>query len=102
MAFKLPQECPNCPACPDWTELDTHIATAHSELPACTATLDDDHTGGILHCSFRIGHHSEDFGDWHASKSVYPMGRTIWNDASKGATPHQDASSRDRDPSRTA
>lgn len=91
MPYKLPQECPHCPEHPDFTELDTHIADAHDDLPACTATLNADYTDGVVQCSFRVGHRSGDFGDWHASKSVAPMGRTVWNDAVQGSTPHQDA-----------
>jgi len=87
--YKLPQECPHCPEYPDFTELDAHIDSAHSDLPACTATLDDDYTDGVVRCSFRVGHRSGDFGDWHASKPHGPSGRTVWNDSTRGATPHR-------------
>lgn len=90
MPYKLPQECPHCPEHPDFTELDAHIADAHDDLPPCTATPNDDYTGGMVQCSFRAGHRSGDFGDWHASKSVAPRGRTVWNDAATGAVPHKE------------
>ncbi len=89
MPYQLPQACPHCPEYPDMTELEAHIDTVHSGLPACTATVTDDYTGGTLHCAFRVGHHSEDFGDWHASRSVAPAGRTVWNDGVPGAVPHE-------------
>jgi|tagenome__1003787_1003787.scaffolds.fasta_scaffold20983200_11 hypothetical protein len=90
MPYQLPQACPHCPEYPDWTGLEDHIAAAHSDLPACTATLTAEYTGGTVRCAFRVGHRSEDFGDWHASKSVWPAGRTVWNDGVPGAVPHGD------------
>jgi hypothetical protein len=65
MPYQLPQACPHCPEYPDWTELEDHIAAAHSDLPACTATLTAEYTDGTVRCAFRVGHRSEDFGDWH-------------------------------------
>jgi len=91
MPYELPQECPHCPEHPDFRQLDDHIAAAHHDLPPCTATLDAVRVVGVVQCAFRVGHRSGDFGDWHASKSVAPRGRTVWNDSVQGATPHRAA-----------
>lgn len=85
----LHQACPHCPEYPTVGELDDHVASAHSDLPPCTATLDSECENGILYCAFRVGHRSEDCADWHASHRQGPAGRTVWNDAERGATPHR-------------
>jgi hypothetical protein len=83
------QACPHCPEYPERSALDEHVASVHGDIPACTASLDSEYQNGILNCAFRVGHRSEDYGDWHASTPQGLAGRTVWNDSSRGATPHR-------------
>lgn len=83
--------CPHCDQ-PQWpSRMDEHIATAHANIPPCTATLDDEHYDDTLHCMLRAGHRSAhgEYGDYHAS-TPGPNGRTVWNDTAPGATPRQE------------
>lgn len=81
------EECPHCEELLPRNRLDEHVVTAHADVPRCTATLSSDHSG-LLHCVFRAGHREGEYGSHHASKHG-PMGRTVWADWAKGATPHQ-------------
>ncbi|TVZ96488.1 hypothetical protein [Streptomyces sp. BK340] len=86
----LPELCPHCDQPQPAPDTDQHIATAHADIPPCTATLTNDTTNGVLHCVLRAWHrrgHGE-HGEWHVSARG-PVGRTIWNDTADGATPHR-------------
>lgn len=87
----FPEICPHCDQPQPASEMDQHIATAHADLPACTATLDSEHYTDVLHCVLRAGHrkgHGE-YGDRHISERR-PYGRTVWVDTADGATPHRE------------
>jgi hypothetical protein len=85
----LPELCPHCDQPQPRGSIDEHVATAHADIPPCTATLDNVNTSGALHCVFRAWHRKErgEYGEWHVSPPG-PVGRTIWNDDADGATPH--------------
>jgi hypothetical protein len=81
--------CPHCDE-PQWpSRLDAHVATAHANIPPCTARLDNEHTSGTLRCVLRAWHRSGhgEYGDYHVSARG-PVGRTVWNDSAEGAVPH--------------
>ncbi|MGY5048268.1 hypothetical protein ACWDE0_21950 [Streptomyces sp. 900105755] len=85
----IPEICPHCDQPQPRGNIDEHIATAHANIPPCAATLDNQHTNGVLHCVLRAWHrkgHGE-YGEWHVSARG-PAGRTIWNDDADGATAH--------------
>ncbi|MET9073906.1 hypothetical protein ABZX95_17400 [Streptomyces sp. NPDC004232] len=82
----LLDRCPHCPERVPRSRLDEHVTTAHAELPPCTATFDTGHDLAL--CAYRVGHRDGEYGDWHATARD-EMGRTVWNDAAHGATPHR-------------
>lgn len=88
---RLPEICPHCAEPQDPRQTDEHVATAHADIPPCTASLDSRYGDGILTCVLRAQHSSgsRDDGDWHVSARG-PAGRTVWNDSAIGATPHVD------------
>jgi hypothetical protein len=90
MTYEHPELCPHCNEPQPAPDMDQHIATAHADMPPCTATLDNEHSGGTLPCVLRAGHRkgNGEYGEWHVSARREPVGRTIWNDTADGATPH--------------
>lgn len=81
------EHCPHCNATPWRSRVDEHVATAHADIPPCTATVN--YAGeGLLRCVFRAWHTKGEYGDWHASRADRPGGRYVWNDNAFGATPH--------------
>lgn len=90
MTIAPAEQCPHCDQPQPADETDQHIATEHADIPPCTATLDNETTSGTLHCVCRAGHRKGrgEYGDWHVSARG-PAGRTVWNDAARGATPHR-------------
>lgn len=90
MTNSLPELCPHCDQPQDPSQTDEHVATAHADIPPCTATLDDEHYDDTLHCVLRAWHRSGhgEYGDYHVSARG-PVGRTVWNDTANGATPHR-------------
>lgn len=82
-------KCPHCDQHPPRNRLDEHVATVHADLPPCTATLDNEHYDRTLSCVFRVGHRDGEYGDYHASARG-ELGRTVWADWAKGATPHRE------------
>lgn len=87
------QKCPHCDEHPTANRLDEHIATAHSDLPECTARIDGEH--GTYTCAFRVGHSDGEYGDRHASIYGSVGGRSIWADWAPGAVPHRNEEERD-------
>jgi hypothetical protein len=90
--YMYPQEeCPHCDERPYANRMDEHLATAHADIPPCTATLDHEYTDGPLSCVLRAKHRSWYAPGyyWHASAHG-PVGRTVWNDTAIGATPHKE------------
>lgn len=87
---QVPELCPHCDRPQPANDMDQHVATAHADIPPCTATLDNQTTDGTLHCVMRAGHRIRHggYGEWHVSARG-PVGRTIWNDTAIGATPHR-------------
>ncbi|MFK0140677.1 hypothetical protein [Streptomyces murinus] len=81
------EQCPHCDQAPTANRLDAHLATAHADLPDCTATLTDEDGGHT--CAMKWAHIFGEYGLSHASVCG-PMGRLIWSDTAPGATPHQD------------
>jgi len=89
-----PHRCPHCPEHLSVDQIDDHVATAHQNIPPCTATLEGAGLDGTLHCAFRAGHRSPyypDYDDWHASRWQPLAGRTVWKDSATGAAPHTGA-----------
>jgi hypothetical protein len=86
----IPELCPHCDEPQPAIRMDEHIITAHAHIPPCTATLDNEHTDGVLCCVLRAWHRSGhgEYGDYHVSARG-PIGRTVWNDSADGATPHR-------------
>lgn len=81
--------CPHCDQ-PQWpSRTDEHIATAHADIPPCTARLDNKY--GVYTCVLRAWHRSGhgEYGDYHVSAHG-PLGRTVWNDTATGAIPHKE------------
>jgi hypothetical protein len=78
--------CPHCNQPQPRSQTDQHIATAHADIPPCTARLDSEH--GVYTCVLRAGHQHDQYGTWHVSARG-PVGRTAWNDSAPGATPHR-------------
>lgn len=78
--------CPHCDQSPTANRLDEHLATAHADLPDCTARYSGD--DGEYTCAMKAAHVLGEYGLSHASVCG-PMGRTIWNDTLPGASPHQ-------------
>lgn len=81
-----------CPHCDEWiweSLTDGHIATAHADIPPCTASIN--HGLGPTPCALRAGHRSayDNREYWHAS-ARHPIGRTVWTDTAAGATPHKE------------
>lgn len=75
-----------CPHCDEWiweSCFEEHVATAHADIPPCTATRDTEHRG-LLGCVLRAGHEAGrgEYGEWHASTRG-PLGRHVWNDTAK-------------------
>lgn len=91
MSDFIPEICPHCAQPQDPRQTDEHVATAHADIPPCTATLDNEHSDGTLTCILRAQHSSwyRGDGDWHVSAHG-PAGRTVWSDTAHGATPHQE------------
>jgi hypothetical protein len=83
------EECPHCEEPLSRNRLDEHVATAHADLPQCTATLTTEHTDGTITCVFRAGHRDGEYGSHHASAHG-EMSRTVWADWARGATPHRE------------
>jgi hypothetical protein len=88
LGYVQTEKCPHCDDELNRSRLDGHVATAHADLPPCTATLSNQHTEGTTVCAFRVGHRDGEYGDWHATALTSVHGRTVWNDSAKGATPH--------------
>ena len=86
--FDPPEECPHCDDPQPSEQMDAHIATAHADLPPCTARIDTEH-GETYRCAFRAGHAKGLYGKWHASAQSEALGRFVWNDSAPGATPHR-------------
>lgn len=82
--------CPHCAECQYPSRIDEHIATAHADIPPCTATADiPDH--GKYACVLRVGHGDSEYGAYHVSAHG-PVGRTFWSDTAPGAVPHEEES----------
>jgi hypothetical protein len=82
--------CPHCDQ-PQWpSRTDEHVATAHADIPPCTAAIDTAHRG-LLACICRAGHRRGrgEYGELHVSASG-PLGRHVWNDTAPGVTPHKE------------
>lgn len=85
------EECPQCEQPQHANRMDEHLATTHADIPPCAATLDSEHTDGVLACVLRAGHRS-----WYAPGYYWHVsargsaGRTVWNDTAVGATPHKE------------
>lgn len=81
--------CPHCDQPYASADMDRHVATAHADLPECTARVDSEY--GLYTCVLRAGHRSGhgEYGDYHVSARG-PVGRTVWNDSAKGAAPHKE------------
>lgn len=88
---ELHELCPHCNQPQPSRQTDDHIATAHADIPPCTATLASEETDGTLRCALRSGHYrgAGEYGGWHVSARG-PGGRTVWSDDARGATPHKD------------
>ena len=90
--FDPPEECPHCDDPQPSEQMDAHIATAHADLPPCTARIETGHRE-TYRCAFRAGHEKGLYGKWHASKSGEDASivgaRYVWNDSAEGATPHR-------------
>jgi len=86
------EECPQCEQPQHANRMDEHLTTVHADIPPCTATLDNEHSGGVLACVCRAGHRSwYALGYyWHVSAHGPVVGRTVWNDTATGATPHKE------------
>lgn len=84
-----PEKCPHCDGYQHANRMDEHIATEHTDLPPCTATLANEHTSGVMHCVLRVPHRLGAYGDYHVSARG-PIGRTIWKDSADGARPHRE------------
>lgn len=84
----VPESCPHCNDHQSRGKLDEHVATAHSDIPPCTARISP-RTGGLNTCSFRVGHGDGEYGDLHASRQG-PMGRHVWRDTASGAVLHRE------------
>lgn len=85
-----PERCPHCDQGYPANKMEEHVSTAHADIPPCTATLDNETTGGTLHCVWRAGHrprHGE-YGEWHVSQHKPGYAKMVWNDNAAGATPH--------------
>lgn len=80
------ERCPHCDEPQPRNRLDEHVATAHADLPPCTAMIDNDTTDSVERCAFRSGHDSGEYGKWHASRADRPHGRHVWSDGAPGAT----------------
>ncbi|MGW7726184.1 hypothetical protein ACWGJ6_22980 [Streptomyces canus] len=91
--FDPPEECPHCDDPQPSEQMDAHVATAHADLPPCTARIETEHRE-TYRCAFRAGHAKGLYGKWHASKSgedeTIVGSRYVWNDSALGATPHRD------------
>jgi hypothetical protein len=88
--WMYPQEvCPHCDQPQPANQTDEHVATAHADIPPCTASLNGEY--GLYTCVLRAGHKSGhgEYGDYHVSARG-PVGRTVWNDTADGATPHEE------------
>lgn len=92
--FEYPrEECPHCGGYLPSNRTDEHIGSAHADIPPCTATLDDEHTNGTLHCVFRAWHRRGEYGEHHVSARG-PIGRTVWDDSAQGAQSHREEANR--------
>jgi hypothetical protein len=82
--------CPHCNQPQPRGQIDDHITTGHADIPPCKATLANEEPDGTLHCALRSGHRkgAGEYGGWHVSAHG-PVGRTVWSDDARGATPHK-------------
>lgn len=87
--FDVDEECPHCDELQPSQQMDAHVATAHADLPPCTARIDLER-GTSYTCAFRAGHAKGEHGKWHASRrGGERWTRYVWNDSAFGATPHR-------------
>lgn len=81
------ERCPHCTETHPRDQIDRHVSSSHSDLPACTATLKQEGQDSFV-CSFRVGHDGGERGSWHASAYTPTYGRLVWNDTAVDATSH--------------
>lgn len=87
--FDVQEECPHCEEPQPSRQMDVHVATAHADLPPCTARIENEHRE-TYRCAYRAGHDKGEYGQWHASRcDGYTGSRYVWNDSALGATPHR-------------